>query len=197
MRVEDLMTGPLEPTNEAYAMAKLLGIKMCEAYHNQYSVTFVPAIASNPFGPGDDFDPDDSHVIAALIRRMHEAKIHDAEVVEIWGTGSPRREFIYCDDLADACIFVMREYNSTEPINLGTGFDLSIRELAEMVKKVVGFGGELIYNASKPDGMMRKVLDSSRLREMGWKPRTSFQAALSATYDWFLHGESQAVRSIE
>jgi len=186
MRVEYLMTGPLEPTNEAYAVAKISGMRLCQAYRQQYGADFIVGIPANPFGPGEDFDPDDSHVIPALIRKMHEAKGLGVESVEIWGTGTPRRDFIFADDLADACILVMDEYEGPEPINLGTGLDLSIAELATIIKDVVGYPGELRFDASKPDGMPIKVLDWSRLREMGWQPRTPFRGALTATYEWFL-----------
>ena len=189
MRVESLLTGPLEPTNEAYAVAKIAGIKLCQAYRQQYGVNFIVGIPANAFGPGDDFSLEDSHVIAALIRKMHEAKELDLESVDIWGTGTPRREFIFADDLADACIFIMCEYDSSEPINIGGGSDLSIRKLAELIKEVVGYPGELRFDTSKPDGMPLKVLDSSKLKEMGWQPRTPFRSALSVTYDWFLQME--------
>lgn len=186
MRVESLMTGPLEPTNEAYAVAKLAGLKLCQAYRQQYGVNFINGIPANAFGIGDDFSLEDSHVIPALIRKMHEAKVNSVESVEIWGTGAPRREFIFADDLADACIFIMQDYDAPEPINIGGGSDLSIKELAEFIKQVVGYTGELRFDASKPDGMPLKALDSTQLLSMGWQPKTSLQAALSATYDWFL-----------
>jgi GDP-L-fucose synthase len=189
MRAESLMTGPLEPTNEAYAVAKIAGIKLFQAYRQQYGVDFVSGIPADAFGPGDDFSPEDSHVVAGLLRRMHDAKIHGKESVEVWGTGAPRREFIFADDLADACIFVMREYGDPQPINLGGGSDLSIRELAELIKQVVGYPGQLVFDSSKPDGMPLKILDSGELRQMGWRPRTPFRSALSATYDWFLRTE--------
>jgi len=186
MREEYLLTGPFEPTNEAYSIAKIAGIKLCQSYRQQYGVNFISVIPPNLFGLGDDFHSKDSHVVAALIRKIHEAKELSNESVEIWGTGNPRREFVYVDDLADACIFLMRKYDSGEPINAGGGSDLSIRELAERVKKVVGFSGELVFNSNQPDGMPIKLLDSSRLLGMGWKPKTSFSSALSATYDWYL-----------
>ena len=186
MRVESLLTGPLEPTNEAYAVAKIAGIKLCQAYRQQYGVNFVVGIPANAFGPGDDFSLEDSHVIAALIRKMHEAKELGLESVDIWGTGAPRREFIFADDLADACLFVMQKYDGLEPINIGGGADLSIGELAALIKDVVVYPGELYFDTSKPDGMPLKILDSSQLRELGWRPKTAFRSALSATYDWFL-----------
>ncbi|MBI3611413.1 MAG: GDP-L-fucose synthase [Nitrospirae bacterium] len=190
MRVESLMTGPLEPTNEAYAVAKIAGIQLCRAYRQQYGANFIVGIPANAFGPGDDYSPEDSHVIAALIRRMHEAKISGAASVEIWGSGTPRREFVFADDLADATLFVMREYEDPQPINLGGGSDLSIKELAEQIREVVGFPGELRFDTSKPDGMPLKSLDSGPLRAMGWRAKTPFRPALSATYEGFLQTES-------
>jgi GDP-L-fucose synthase len=186
MRVESLLTGPLEPTNEAYAVAKIAGIKLCQAYRKQYGANFIVGIPANVFGPGDDFSPEDSHVIAGLIRRIYLAKTSRAPSVEIWGTGAPRREFIFVDDLADACVFVMQRYDGAEPINLGGGTDLSISELAGMIKEVVGYSGELRYNANRQDGMPLKVLDSNKLSKMGWQPTTPFRVALTATYDTFL-----------
>lgn len=191
MRVESLMTGLLEPTNEAYAVAKLAGIKLCQAYHQQFGANFISAIPANAFGPGDDFSPEDSHVIGALMYKMHQAKITGADSVEIWGTGTPRREFIFADDLADACLFVMGHYHNTAPINLGGDADLSIGELAVIIKEVVGYTGKLQFDTSKPDGMPLKALDSSQLSGLGWRPQTSFQAALSATYRWYLHTQYQ------
>jgi GDP-L-fucose synthase len=186
MQVESLLTGPLEPTNEAYALAKVAGIKLCQAYRQQYGANFISGIPANAFGPGDDFSPEDSHVIAALIRKMHEAKEQGQEVIEIWGTGSPRREFIFADDLADACVFVMNKYDGAQPINLGCGLDMSIAELALAVKEVTGFQGQIHFDASKPDGMPVKLLDSSKLNALGWRPRVSFHSALLETYEWFL-----------
>ena len=186
MQVEALLTGPLEPTSEAYAVAKIAGIKLCQAYRQQYGANFISGIPANIFGPGDDFSLENSHVIGALICKMHEAKALGTESVEIWGTGVPRREFIFVDDLADACICVMQEYSGLEPINIGSGIDLSIGELAELIKEVVGYSGELHFDTSKPDGMPVKVLDSSLLRALGWHPKTSFRSALSKTYEWFL-----------
>lgn len=186
MREADLMTGPLEPTNEAYAMAKLAGMKLCQAYRQQYGDEYLVGIPANAYGPGDDFSNADSHVIAALIRRFHEARQRGDSAVTIWGTGRPRREFIYVDDVADACLFVMRHYQGQEPINLGCGHDLSIGELAEKVRNVVGFAGRLEFDASRPDGMPLKALDSSKLRQLGWQPTVDFDTGLRRTYEAFL-----------
>jgi GDP-L-fucose synthase len=191
MPVEALLTGALEPTSEPYALAKIAGMRLCQSYRRQYAANFIAAVPADAFGPGDDFSPDDSHVIAALMRRMHEAKRESAPHVDVWGTGRPRREFIFCDDLAEACLLAMREYEGPEPINLGTGQDLSIAELAAAIQAVVGFGGALRFDPSRPDGMPRKLLDSSALRAMGWRPRTPFRAALAETYNWFLKQEGR------
>lgn len=187
MRIESLMTGPLEPTSEAYALAKLAGIKLCQAYRLQYGAKFICGISADAFGPGDDFSLEDSHVVAALIRRIHEAKVAGGRSVVIWGTGTPKRDFIFVDDLADACIVAMDQYDDFDPINLGSGSEVSIKELALMVGEVVGYNGEFQFDTTKPDGMPLKVLDASELREMGWLPRTSLRSALGATYEWFLH----------
>lgn len=191
IQVESLLTGSLEPTNEAYAVAKIAGIKLCQAYRQQYGANFVAGIPANGFGLGDDFSLENSHVIPALIRKMHAAKIKGDRSVEIWGTGTPRREFIFADDLADACIFVMDKYDDQAPINIGGGTDVSIAELAELVKQVVDYPGELHFDASKPNGMMLKALDSAPLLAMGWQPQTDLTSALSATYNWFLLQEPQ------
>ena len=190
MREDAVLTGRLEPTNEAYAVAKIAGMKLCQAYRHQHGADFVAAVPANAFGLGDDFSPNSSHVVAALIRRMHEAGLSGDSAVEVWGTGQPRREFIFADDLADACIFIMNHYHHPEPINLGSGSDVSIRELAEQVQRVVGYTGELRFDASKPDGMPVKLLDSSRLRALGWQPKTSLPDALAATYLWFIEASA-------
>ncbi len=189
MRVESLFTGPLEPTNEAYALAKLAGIGLCRAYASQHRVRFISVIPGDTFGPRDDFSPEESHVVAALLRRMHEGKVSGAATVVIWGTGMPRRDFVYADDLADACITVMQRYGGLGPINISAGMDLSIRNLAEVIKDVVGFRGTLEFDTSRPDGMPLKVLDTSELRQLGWRPRASLRDALQATYTWFLEQE--------
>ncbi|WP_017301395.1 GDP-L-fucose synthase family protein [Nodosilinea nodulosa] len=191
MEVKSLMTGPLEPTNEAYAIAKIAGLKLCQAYQQQYGVDFITAIPANAFGIGDDFGLESSHVIPALIHKMHRAKIEGQDFVEVWGTGSPRREFVFADDLADACLFLMAHYDDRVPINIGGGTDLSIGDLAQRVKQVVGYRGELRFDSSKPDGMPLKALDSSPLQALGWRPSTPLDTALEATYSWFLKQESR------
>ena len=186
MRVELIMSGRLEPTNEAYALAKLAGVYLCQAFRQQFGANFITAVPANAFGPGDDFSQEDSHVVGALLRRMHEAKVTGREYVEIWGSGMPRREFIFSEDLAKACLFLMRVYDQGEPINVGVGYDWSIGELAEQVKGVVDYAGELRFDNSKPDGMPAKLLDSTQLKSLGWKPETSIKEALGLTYEWFL-----------
>ena len=189
IKEEYLLTGPLEPTNEAYAIAKIAGIKLCQGYRQQYGVNFIIGIPCNIFGPKDNFDPIDSHVIPALIRKMHEAKLKCAKYIELWGTGTPRRDFMYSEDLADACIFVMNNYNDAQPINISGGIAISIQELWELIKEVVSYSGELRYDRSKPNGMPLKVLDSSKLIEMGWEHQTPFRDAILSTYNWFLSAE--------
>ena len=185
IQVESLLTGPLEPTNEPYAVAKIAGIKLCQSFHQQYEVNFISGIPANAFGPGDDFSLETSHVIAALMRKTHEARIQGVKSVEIWGTGTPRREFIFADDLANACVFILNHYDSSIPINLGSGIDFSIAELAECIKEVVGFQGKLTFDELKPDGMPIKLLDTKELKSLGWKPVWSFEDALKMTYAWF------------
>ncbi len=185
MQTNSMFTGPVEPTNEAYAMAKIAGIKLCQAYRQQYNANYIVGIPANAFGAGDDFSLENSHVIPALIRKIHDAKVLGAQSVKIWGSGTPRREFIYADDLADVCIFLMQNYDHPQPINLGYGIDISIKELAEQAKEIVGYNGELHFDTSKPDGMPCKLLDSNQLHELGWKPKTSFQKALTMTVEWY------------
>ncbi|HKU14270.1 MAG TPA: GDP-L-fucose synthase [Steroidobacteraceae bacterium] len=180
-----LLSGPLEPTNEWYAVAKIAGLKMCEAYRRQYGFDAICAMPTNLYGPGDNFDPQQSHVLPALIRRFHEAKLRGDQSVVIWGTGTPRREFLHVDDLADACLFLMRNYAGAALINVGWGEDISIRELAQLVADVTGFRGALQFDHSKPDGTPRKLLDVSRLARMGWVPRVALADGLAATYEWF------------
>jgi GDP-L-fucose synthase len=177
-----LWTGPVEPTSDAYAVAKLAGIRLCEAYRRQHGANFVVAIAADAYGPGDDFSEDNSHVAAALVRRIHEAAIAGAPSVDIWGSGTPRREFIYVDDLADAALFAMAHYDGAEPLNLGTGETTSIAEFAEAVRTVVGYKGELRFDTTKPDGMPYKGLDSRPLHALGWKPQQNLKEGLQKTY---------------
>lgn len=180
-----LWTGPVEPTSAAYATAKLAGLRMVSAYRAQHRVGFVSAIAADVYGPGDDFSPDDSHVVAALIRRADEARAKGAPSLSIWGTGTPRREFIYADDLASACLFVLNQYDDDAPINLGRGETTSIAELAKIICEVVGFRGTLEFDTSKPDGVPLKGLDSSKLREMGWKPSVPLREGIEKTVEWY------------
>ena len=186
MRPESLLTGPLEPTSQSYAVAKLAAMQMCAAYRRQHGVEFFGAIPADAFGPGDDFSPEDSHVVAGLMRRMHEARLAGATTVDIWGSGKQRREFIYVDDLASACVFAMKQYRGDGPLNLGGGRDTSIAELAEAVQEVVGFTGTLRFDASKPDGMPLKALDATELSALGWQPSIAFREGLERTYRWFL-----------
>ena len=187
----DLLTGPLEPTNEWYAIAKIAGIKMLQAYRRQYGMQGISLMPTNLYGPGDNFDLDSSHVLPALIRKCHEAKETGARSVVIWGTGTPRREFLHVDDLADAAVFLMETYEGEEIVNVGTGEDISIRELAELVARIVGFTGELVFDTTKPDGTPRKLLDVSRLRSMRWTPKILLDAGIRATYKWYLAYASQ------
>jgi len=186
IREESLLTGPFEPTNQAYAIAKIAGIEMCQAYNKQHGTNFISVIPSNLFGPGDNFDPVNSHLMAALIRRFHEAKTQGKEQVVLWGTGTPKRELLYVDECARACLFLMDNYNSGEVVNVGTGVDLEIRELAEQVRKVVGFRGDLAYDATKPDGVMRKLLDVSKINSLGWRAESDLPEEIGITYTWFL-----------
>lgn len=190
-----LLQGELEPTNEAYALAKITGIKMCSSYRSQYGCNFISAMPTNLYGPNDNFDLHGSHVLPALIRKFHEAKLTGAREVVVWGTGSPLRELLHVDDLADACVFLMDNYDSDEHINVGTGDDLPIRELAMIVRDIVYPSAELIFDTSRPDGTPRKVLDVSRLEQMGWKAGVNLRDGIESTYDWFLREyESGSVR---
>jgi GDP-L-fucose synthase len=200
MREAHLLTGLLEPTNEPYAIAKIAGIKMCESYNRQYGTQFVAVMPTNLYGPGDNFHPENSHVLPALIRRFHEAKIERKAGVVVWGTGTPMRELLYVDDMADGSVFVMEmddqklsdallSYPNPCFVNLGTGVDVTIRELAEVVKTVVGFCGELVFDSSKLDGTMRKLLDVSRMESLGWKFKVSLREGIERTYRWFLENQ--------
>jgi GDP-L-fucose synthase len=193
IKEEYLLSGYLEPTNEAYAIAKIAGLKMCQYFNQQYGTNYISVMPTNLYGPNDNFDLESSHVLPALIRKFHEAKVNNKPYVEVWGTGSPRREFLYVDDLADACVFLMEEYNGNDVINIGTGEDITIRELAELIKRIVGYNGEIKFDTSKPDGTPRKLLDVSKLRKLGWRHKVSLEEGIYRTYKWFveeyLHGQ--------
>jgi GDP-L-fucose synthase len=189
MRVEDLMTGPLEPTSEAYATAKLAGLALVRAHRRQHGDDFIAAIPADAFGPGDDFSDEGAHVVAALIRRFHEAKDRQAPTATVWGTGRARRDFLFVDDLADACLLLLDRYTGDAPINVGGGADVPIAELAGLIRDVVGYAGALVFDAAKPDGMPRKTLDTAPLAALGFTPATGLRAGLAATYAWFLAHE--------
>ena len=181
-----LLSGPLEPTNEAYAIAKIAGVKLCQAFSREHGANFISAMPTNVYGPNDNFDLETSHVLAALLRKAHEAKTRNDQKLIVWGTGKPRREFLHVDDLASACLLLLEKYDSPEIINVGCGEDVSIRELAELICDVVGFDGELAWDTSKPDGTPRKLLDISKLRALGWKPTITLHDGIAQTYQWFL-----------
>ncbi|WP_441227832.1 GDP-L-fucose synthase family protein [Tardiphaga sp. 20_F10_N6_6] len=185
---DSLLSGALEPTNEWYAIAKIAGLKMCQAYRQQFGRDYISAMPTNLYGPGDNYHPEHSHVPAALLRRFHEAKLADAPSVAVWGTGTPLREFLYVDDMADACVFLLKHYSEREPINVGTGDEVSIGQFAAMVAEAVGYLGKLEFDTSKPDGTPRKLLDCSRLLSLGWKPKTSLQEGLPKALHDFLDG---------
>ncbi|MBI2931325.1 MAG: GDP-L-fucose synthase [Planctomycetes bacterium] len=193
MKEESLLTGPLEPTNEAYAVAKIAGIKLCQAYRRQYGCNFISAMPTNLYGPNDTFDLRNAHVLPALMRKFHEAAREETPSVTVWGTGTPRREFLHVDDLADACLFLMRRYASEMHINVGCGTDLSIRKLAELMREIVAPYARLTFDASKPDGMPRKLLDTRRLRAMGWQPRIDLREGIRKTYEWFREHAEEAI----
>jgi GDP-L-fucose synthase len=186
LREDSMLTGPLESTNEPYAIAKIAGIKMVEAYRSQYGCDFISVMPTNLYGPGDNYHPEYSHVVAALIRRFHEAKVAGTSTVVVWGTGTPRREFLYVDDLADACIHLMKEYSGDELVNIGTGEDITIAEFARVVAAVVGYTGDVSFDTSRPDGTPRKWLDVSRLDKLGWRARTSLEDGIKRTYQAYL-----------
>jgi GDP-L-fucose synthase len=192
LREEAMLTGPLEPTNEPYAIAKIAGIKMVEAYRSQYGSDFISVMPTNLYGPGDNYDPEYSHVTAALIRRFHEAKVTGVSNVVVWGTGTPRREFLYVDDMADACVHLMKTYSSPELINIGSGGDITIAELGGVVAKAVGYTGGVSFDPSRPDGTPRKLLDVSRLEKLGWRARTSLQDGIRLAYRAYLNESKQA-----
>ncbi len=184
-----LLTGALEPTNDAYALAKIAGIKLCQAYAKEYGKNFISAMPTNLYGPNDNFDLHTSHVLPALIRKVHEAKLSGAPTVPIWGTGNPRREFLHVDDLADACVFLLETYDSPEIVNIGCGEDVTIRELAETVCEVLEYPGSLVFDSSKPDGTPRKLLDMQKLFSLGWKPKISLREGIRNAYQWFLESK--------
>lgn len=191
MKEEYLLDGKLEPTNEPYAVAKIAGIKMCQAYGRQYGANFISVMPTNLYGPNDNFDLETSHVLPALIRRFHEAKAGGRRAVAIWGTGKPRREFLHVDDLAEACVFLMKKYDNPDIINIGAGEDITIGDLAALVRDVVGYEGDILYDGSRPDGTPRKLLDVSRLRNLGWKPKIGLREGIAMTYEWFLQNVCQ------
>ncbi|MCK1334624.1 GDP-L-fucose synthase [Bradyrhizobium sp. 38] len=193
LREESMLTGPLEPTNEPYAIAKIAGIKMIEAYRSQYGSNFISVMPTNLYGRGDNYHPEYSHVVAALICRFHEAKMSGAKNVEVWGTGTPRREFLFVGDLADACIHLMKTYSSGELVNIGTGEDITIAEFARVVAAIVGYSGEISYDTARPDGTPRKLLDVSRLAKLGWRAKTSLADGLKLAYQAYLSENAQAV----
>ena len=186
MTEEALLTGPLEPTNEWYAIAKIAAIKLCEAYRKQHGCDFISVMPTNLYGPNDNYHPENSHVPAALIRRFHEAKLANAPTVKVWGSGTPRREFLYADDAADACVFVMKHYSDLGFLNIGTGEDVTIREFAESVMHIVGYKGKIVFDRSRPDGTPRKLLDVSKIRKLGWTAKTRLRDGLAQTYADFL-----------
>lgn len=186
LKEEYLLTGPLEPTNEWYAIAKIAGIKMCQAYRKQYGFRAISLMPTNLYGPNDNFDPETSHVLPALIRKFHEAKAKGCANITLWGSGTPRREFLHVDDLADACLFLMQHYEDGEIINVGYGTDVTILELAQMIKQVAGFKGEILFDSTKPDGMPRKLLDTSKLNALGWRARVDLEEGIRATYQWYI-----------
>jgi GDP-L-fucose synthase len=191
LREDAMLTGPLEPTNEPYAIAKIAGIKMAEAYRDQYGCDFINVMPTNLYGPGDNYQPEYSHVVAALIRRFHEAKLSGAPEVVVWGTGTPRREFLYVDDMADACVHLMKSYSEAELVNIGTGEDITIADFARVVAAAVGYQGRISFDRSRPDGAPRKLLDVSRLAKLGWRATTSLEDGIRLAYQSFLRETGQ------
>jgi GDP-L-fucose synthase len=191
---EALLTGPLEPTNDAYAIAKIAGIKLCQSYAREYGKNFISGMPTNLYGPHDNYDLHNSHVLPAFIRKVHEAKQSGAKSITVWGTGTPRREFLHTDDLADACVFLLDNYDQPDLVNIGCGEDVTIRELAETVCDVLGFDGALEFDSSKPDGTPRKLLDISKIKSLGWIPKISLRAGVADAYDWFVENQSTARR---
>jgi GDP-L-fucose synthase len=192
IREDSLLTGHLEPTNDAYAIAKIAGVLQIQALRRQHSLPYISAMPTNLYGPGDNFDLQNGHVLPAMTRRFHEAKLSGASPVTLWGTGKPRREFLHVDDLARACLFLLEHYDEPEPINVGVGEDMTVRELAETIALIVGYEGDLAWDESKPDGTPRKLLDVSKLTDLGWKPRISFEEGVRSTYEWFVEQHESA-----
>jgi GDP-L-fucose synthase len=192
-----LLTGPLEPTNEYYAIAKIAGIKLCQSYRSQHGCNFISAMPTNLYGPNDNFDLTSSHVLPALMRKFHDARMSGIQQVEIWGSGTPKREFLHVDDLADACLFLMCNYSEPEHLNIGTGVDITIRELGETLRGVIHPHAELVFDSSKPDGMPRKVLDVTKLSELGWKAQIEFREGVQSTYDWYLDQSPGDIRGVK
>jgi GDP-L-fucose synthase len=195
LKEEYLLTGELEPTNEPYAIAKIAGIKMCESYNRQYGTKYISVMPTNLYGENDNFDLHTSHVLPALIRKFHESKENNQSYVEVWGTGTPKREFLYSDDLADACVYLMDHYEGNEIVNIGVGEDIEIGQLAHLVKETVGYEGEIKFDTSKPDGTPRKLVDVTKLNNLGWKASTSLEEGLTKAYQWFLENKVQKVNS--
>lgn len=193
MKEEYLLTGKLEPTSEPYAIAKIAGMKMCQSYNAQYGTNYISAIPADLYGPDDDFNYETAHVFPALLGRVHHARILNKDKIIVWGSGTPRREFFYVDDLADACSFLINRYDHSDVVNVGFGEDISIRELALLIKEIVGYEGDIVFDGSKPDGMPRKLLDSTRIRKMGWKPKVSLREGIMRTYEWYRHQASEQV----
>jgi len=194
LKEEYLLTGLLEPTNEPYAIAKIAGIKLCDAYRSQYGCNFISVMPTNLYGPNDNYDLNSSHVLPALIRKFHEAKVNGDPVVTLWGSGKPRREFLHADDLADACLFLMQGYNEPGLVNIGTGEDLEIKELARMIGRIAGYTGEIVHDLSKPDGTLRKLMDVTKLQQLGWKASISLEEGLGRTYAEFSRNSNVNVR---
>ncbi|KPU43708.1 GDP-L-fucose synthase [Oxobacter pfennigii] len=195
IKEEYLLSGYLEPTNEAYAIAKIAGLKMCQYFKRQYGDNFISCMPTNLYGPNDNFDLNNSHVLPALIRKFHEAKVNNLSQVEIWGTGKPLREFLYVDDMADACVFLMENYDGEEHVNVGTGQEVSIRELAQLIKEVVGFDGDMMFNTNMPDGTLRKLTDVSNLHRLGWRHKMDLRYGIRLAYEWFR--EERSILKIE
>jgi GDP-L-fucose synthase len=191
-----LLTGPLEPTNDAYAIAKIAGVLHVQAIRRQYGLPYISAMPTNLYGPGDNFDLQSSHVLPAMIRKMHEAKVQEKRHVVMWGTGRPKREFLHVDDAAEACLYLLEHYDAPEPINVGTGEDLTIAELAALVKEIVGYAGSLVWDADKPDGTPRKLLDTRRINDLGWKPKIGLEEGIRSTYAWFLQHVDTDARGV-